>query len=418
MLVGGLGRGGQGIYALDVTDPTTFTEANAGSIVKWEFTDANSADLGYTYSQISVAKMANGKWAAIFGNGYNNSEADGAASTTGYASLFIVDIETGALIKKISTDVGSTTTPNGLASPSLVDTNSDFVVDYIYAGDLRGNVWKFNVTDANPTNWAVAYLNAGAPKPLFTTSGGANQPITTRVQVTTHPTGKDGYMIFFGTGKYVETGDNDPTGASTQAIYGIWDKHLSTHTTFTTADLVQQFISDQRSVSFTAPDPDDDPIVNVVRDFTDNAVDYATKLGWYVELKPQKVAGVTNTSNFGEKQVHNMLVRNGRIIVTSLLPSQNQCEFGGNSFTYQLDYTNGGLLSEPPFDLNGDNNFSADDTYVGGIQSDVGIIPTLSVISDGDREIAFGSGSSGDVEAITLNPGPNSIGRQSWRQVK
>ncbi|MGV3592522.1 MAG: pilus assembly protein, partial [Gammaproteobacteria bacterium] len=142
VLVGGLGRGGQGIYALDVTDPASFNENNASSLVLWEFTDADSADLGYTYSQISVAKMANGKWAAVFGNGYNNTEADGAASTTGYASLFIVDIETGELIRKIDTDVGSTTTPNGLASPALVDADQDFVVDYIYAGDLRGNMWK------------------------------------------------------------------------------------------------------------------------------------------------------------------------------------------------------------------------------------------------------------------------------------
>src|SRR5690606_7747939 len=65
ILVGGLGRGGQGIYALDVTDPASFSEANAGSIALWEFTDSDSADLGYTYSQISIAKMANGKWAAV-----------------------------------------------------------------------------------------------------------------------------------------------------------------------------------------------------------------------------------------------------------------------------------------------------------------------------------------------------------------
>ncbi|HEY0961775.1 MAG TPA: PilC/PilY family type IV pilus protein [Pseudomonadales bacterium] len=419
VLVGGLGRGGQGIYALDVTDPSTFSEANAASTVLWEFTDADSADLGYTYSQISIAKMANGKWAAVFGNGYNNTEADGAASTTGYASLFIVDIETGDLIRKIDTNAGSTTTPNGLASPALVDADQDFDVDYIYAGDLRGNVWKFDVTGSNPNTWKVAYTASGNPKPLFTTAGGSDQPITTRPVLTSHPTGRDGYMVYFGTGKYIETGDNDPTGAATQAFYGIWDKNLSSHTTFTAAnDLVQQFITNQRGVDFNEAGEDDEDKIHTVRDVSDNPVDYATKHGWFIQLLPQKVNNTANASNFGERQVTNALVRNGRVIFTTLLPSQNQCEFGGTSFTMQLDFTNGGLLGDPPFDLNADGTFSNDDTTVGGVQSKVGIIPTLSVIADGQQELAFGSGSSGDVESIRLNPGATSVGRQSWRQVK
>ncbi|MGH9904621.1 MAG: pilus assembly protein, partial [Pyrinomonadaceae bacterium] len=97
ILVGGLGAGGQGIYALDVTDPSNFSEGNASSIALWEFTDQHDKDLGYTFSQPQVAKMANGKWAVIFGNGYNNSESDGASttSTTGRAVLYILFIEQG-----------------------------------------------------------------------------------------------------------------------------------------------------------------------------------------------------------------------------------------------------------------------------------------------------------------------------------
>jgi type IV pilus assembly protein PilY1 len=418
VLVGGLGRGGQGIYALDVTDPANFTEANASTLALWEFTDADSADLGYTYSQISVAKMHNGKWAAVFGNGYNNTEADGAASTTGKAYLFIVDIETGDLIKKIDTGVGSTGTPNGLGSPALVDIDQDFVADYIYAGDLQGNMWKFDVTASNANSWDVAWKTGATPKALFTTGGGANQPITTRPVISAHPTGEDGYMVYFGTGKYLETGDNDPTGAQTQAFYGVWDKALSTLTAFTTANLVQQFITNQYGKGFDTDADGLDDADYTLRDVSDNAIDYATKLGWYMELKPQKVNGTANTSNFGEKQVSNALVRNGRVIFTTLIPSQNQCDFGGSSFIMELDFENGGLLDIPPFDLNGDNVFSSDDTYVGGSQSDVGIVPTLSIITDGDREIAFGSGSSGDVESIGLNAGANALGRQSWRQIK
>ena len=176
VLAGGLGGGGQGIYALDVTDPTQFDESNAASIALWEFDDGDDADLGYTYGRPQLAKMANGKWAAIFGNGYNNTVADGNASSTGHAVLYIVDIETGDLIKKIDTMAGASGTPNGLATPLLVDDNADLVVDYIYAGDLLGNLWKFDVDSSTVSDWDVPYKSGGVPVPLFTTEAG--QPIT------------------------------------------------------------------------------------------------------------------------------------------------------------------------------------------------------------------------------------------------
>jgi type IV pilus assembly protein PilY1 len=331
-----------------------------------------------------------------------------------------VDIETGDLIKKIDTEVGSTTTPNGLGSPAAIDTNGDYMVDLIYAGDLRGNLWKFDVSASNTNSWGVAYKTGSTPKPLFVTGGGANQPITTRPVISTHPTKQAGYMVYFGTGKYLETGDNDPTGANTQAFYGIWDKNLSSHTTFTTGDLVHQYITNQYSADFNTDDADgENDVTHTVRDVSDYAVDYATKLGWYMELKPQKVSNVANTSNFGEKQVANALVRDGKVIFSTLVPSQNQCDFGGNSFIMELDFENGGQLSDPPFDANGDGELDSEDTYIGGIESDVGIVGTLNVLLDGEGKLrAFGSGSGGDIGDFTLNPGANAIGRQSWRQIK
>ena len=250
VLVGGLNGGGQGIYALDVTYPaaatgvtnvsgwSTFSETNAASLVLWEFTDRDmnstsstntnfDADLGYTYSQPAIGKMANGKWAAIFGNGYNNTNADGAASTTGNAVLYVVDVQTGQLIKKFDTKKGmasspNTTTPNGLASPAIVDVDGDEIIDYIYAGDLQGNMWKFDVTNTNPSQWDSAYKSGSNPVPLFTAlMGSTPQPITERPEVGEHPEG--GYLVYFGTGKYIETGDNSGTGQTTQTFYGIWD---------------------------------------------------------------------------------------------------------------------------------------------------------------------------------------------------
>ena len=178
VLVGSLGQGGQGIFALDITDPTKFTESvtNASNLVLWEFNDADNAatttstdgdaDLGFTFSQPAVGRVCTtrtsgtctaSKWVAIFGNGYNNTDADGNASTTGVAYLYVVDIANGNLLAKLDTTVGLTATPNGLASPTIVDVDSDYYIDYAYAGDLQGNMWKFDFTGNSISAWKVAY---------------------------------------------------------------------------------------------------------------------------------------------------------------------------------------------------------------------------------------------------------------------
>ena len=162
----------------------------------------------------------------------------GNASSTGNAVLFIVDIETGALIKKIDTltgmaqDPAVTNTPNGLATVSPVDVDGDRIIDYIYGGDLFGNVWKFDVTDASAANWKVAY--GGNPLFVALDANGNRQPITASLEAGPHPTKKSGgafndggYMVYVGTGKYLESGDNAILGQQTQSFYGIWDPNLA-----------------------------------------------------------------------------------------------------------------------------------------------------------------------------------------------
>jgi len=415
VLVGGLGGGGQSVYALDVTNPDAFDEANAADLVLWEFDDTDDVDLGFTYGKPQIAKMANGRWAAVFGNGYNNTEADGNASGTGRAVLYVVDLETGALIRKLNTNAGAAATPNGLATPTLVDYNGDLVVDLIYAGDLLGNVWKFDVTDPNPAQWDSDYKSGANPRPLFTAE--ANQPITTQVQVTFHPDGLDGFMVYFGTGKYLETTDNQPLGQTTQAFYGIWDKNLASLTVFDSSDLVLQTINNQYAEEFDTDDDGSDDTSYILRELSDNDLDFASEMGWKLNLMPVLVEGAANASNFGERQVSNAVVRDGRVIFTTLIPCQSPCDFGGSSFEMQVNYRDGGALGFPAFDLNGDGVFDEVDTNAYGRMSDVGIVPTLSILSDADRDVAFGSGSSGDVDVFELNTGKTATGRQSWRQL-
>ena len=296
-----------------------------------------------------------------------------------------------------------------------MDYNGDLIVDLIYGGDLLGNVWKFDVSNADPAQWDSDYKSGANPRPLFTTQ--ANQPITTQVQVTFHPDGLDGFMVFFGTGKYLEVNDNQPLGQTTQAFYGIWDKNLPTLTVFDSTDLVQQTIDNQYAEAFDTDDDGSDDANYILRDMSDNDVDFASDMGWKLNLMPVQVEGAANASNFGERQVSNAVVRDGRVIFTTLIPSQQPCDFGGSSFVMQVNYRDGGALGFPAFDLNGDGVFDEVDTNASGRMSDVGIVPTLSILSDSDRDVAFGSGSSGDVDVFELNTGTTASGRQSWRQL-
>jgi type IV pilus assembly protein PilY1 len=457
VLVGTMRSADQSLFALDVTTPAGFTEANAGNIALWEFSDTDDADLGFVFGRVSIAKMANGKWAAIFGNGYNNSQADGNASTTGNAVLFILFLEEGTdgawtagEFIKIDTGAGSVATPNGLASAAPIDINGDIVVDFIYAGDLEGNMWKFDVTSTNPSNWKVDYNAGTTPLPLFTActdttcSPTNRQPITTRPEIGTHPAGEPGFVVYFGTGKYVETNDNSILSQKTQSFYGVWDKNESTLTAFDRSDLLEQTIVEEINQTFdtngdgvadspvTARISSDNQIIWHTGTGTPSGSPATTHLGWRLDLFNTNKGA--STANFGERQVSDAILRNGRIIFTTLLPSTDPCTFGGSGFLMEVDAADGGRLPESPFDFNLDDGFDEDDKInstidangdgiadlipASGKKSDVGMITTPTILSDGNRELKFASGSTGGIDSTVENPGPGTTGRQSWKQLR
>jgi type IV pilus assembly protein PilY1 len=410
VLVSGLRKGGQGYFALDVTNPTTFSESNANKLVLWEFTDAHDADLGYSFSQPSIVRMANGKWAAIFGNGYNNSEADGTASTTGRGVLYILFLDMGldgvwtlgTDYIKLSTGVGDTVTPNGLATAAPIDLDGDFTVEYIYAGDLRGNIWRFDVRDTNPSNWTTPTL-------IFTAKNAANdlQPITTRLEVGTHPNNINdpaagGVLVYFGTGKYLENSDNTSASFQTQTFYGIWDKLAATPSLIARSSLLQQTVLVETGGH---------------RVTSNTAIDWTTHLGWFLDLPTS-----------GERVVSNPILRNKRIIFTTLIPNTQVCSFGGTSWLMELNAHDGARLANSPFDFTHDDLFddadkitvSIDGTEqkvaVSGVQSDQGILPSPTVLASGATEIKYNSGSAGGIFVTTEDPGAGAKGRLAWRE--
>lgn len=412
ILVGGLGAGGQGFYALDVTNPSNFSEGNAANIVKWEFTDLDDNDLGLTYSRPSIVRLANEKWAAVFGNGYNNTASDGNVSSTGNAVLFIVDIETGTLIKKFDTEVGMAEDPlalgrpNGLATPSVIDVNGDSVADYIYVGDLFGNLWKIDVQAANPSQWGFAHKQGNTPVPLFVAKDAANnpQPITGTITASRIGGGLNQYQIYFGTGKYFETGDN--LDQSIQSFYAIRDDGSST---VGRNDLLEQtIISEPGDFRITSNNP-----------FIANS-----HKGWYLDL-------VVGGLPVGERVISDPIYRQGKIIFTTIVPDSDPCEYGGTSWLMELDALGGSRLPFTPFDINNDGQFNNNDLVdytdnegntqqevASGMKSTVGLVSTPVILNAGNKEYKYMPGSSGNVHTVGENPGSNVTGRQSWRQIK
>jgi type IV pilus assembly protein PilY1 len=461
-LAGTLGAGGHGVFMLDVTTPSSFAEGSASSIVKWEFTDADDADLGNSPGTPLIRRMANGKWAVIVSGGYNNSAADGAASTTGRGVIFILFTSgptgtngawtPGVDYIKIDTLAGSVGTPNGLAQPFSADINTDGIIDFLYAGDLLGNLWKFDVRSTTAANWTSATNRVV----LFQARDASSnvQPITAQAEGTSHVTGT-GFMINFGTGKYLENTDVSPPGAAylTQTYYGIWDKNdgatVSVQTTATRAELMQQQVL--ASVSTTAG------TARVVSDNQPNWTNAGSPplhKGWYLDFPSNSPPTITPST--GERAVFAPAVINGRLIFTTLVPSTASCSSGGQSFLMVLDNMTGGRFVQSPFDTSGDGTINSSDlvTYGGssvavsgmatGIGSTGGIAGTPTVIKAGTGAggtvstsgqyaggttgsvstmgissywEAYLSLSSASVANVLLDLGSNSLGRLSWREI-
>ncbi len=421
MVVGGLGHGGKGYFALDVSDPDgsnnpalAFNETNAGNIAQWEFTDAATPDdMGFSYNKPTIAKMHDGSWAAIFGNGYNSVNEN--------AVLYIIDIETAAIIKKF--DLGGNPA-NGLFTPAVIDSDGDFIADYIYAGDLKGNMWKIDVTATNSNSWKVFYRTGGTDKPLFQArdGGGSIQPITERPEIGLHPDGEDGFMVYFGTGKYLEDGDKTPKATPVHTFYGIWDENPTSGNLGggkSAAVLRNDLLAQSLSNALVGSVP--------VREVTDNAIrwrpDATTPdhLGWRVDLDL-----VT-----GEMSVSNPVLVGGelpRIIFTTLIPeTAASCAFGGTSWLMELNPINGGRFPEAVFDINGDGVFDDKDLIGGtggippsGVNPNIGILPEPVVIQDtANNKIIKGlSGSTGAIQTNAQKGSGGKQGRQGWRQLR
>ncbi|MBT0571729.1 pilus assembly protein [Curvibacter sp. CHRR-16] len=238
VLIGGLGKGGKGFYAIDVTNPgfvssttssssgsttttTTVTktltdgawtsEANIAAKILWEFpksTDTTTiARMGYSYGAPTVVKTAKYGWVVIFTSGYNNSDGQGY--------FFFVNPRNGELLETVATTQGSTTAPLNLAhADAYIPNHTDFTADALYGGDMQGNVWRVDLTTTSS-----AY-SAPTRMARLTNAAGDSQPVTTRPLIEANPTTGKRYVVL-GTGRLLA--DSDVKSSSLQSIYSLYD---------------------------------------------------------------------------------------------------------------------------------------------------------------------------------------------------
>jgi Tfp pilus tip-associated adhesin PilY1 len=547
ILVGGLGKGGRGYYALDISDPSSIvTENNLASVALWEYPnprvmrvsdarcsseggpidittavahgfsvgdtveisgvhsvangtttvknvssatqfrlnkncddeegsiyggsggtateiDASWADIGFSFSKPAIVNSRAG-YIVMFGNGYN--------SDTGIAKLIILDLFTGDLLKSINTQAG---TCNGLSSPTPIDVDFDGLVDYVYAGDLNGNLWKFDLTDASASNWDVAYKGAPYtngvgtnPEPLFQARSpeGVPQPITAKPDVmdwcTTH-----GYMVTFGTGKWM--GGFDYTNKTTQTLYGIWDygdddddsEYLGVFDRGATPQLSNQLDSVILLEQTIMPcDPllatcDGDfwvfynQTLRVLTDNMDSIVNPWATTSLYngglncgdgegiaecdpnsqgAKPDPVKLAGwYFDLPLSGERSVSDALIREGRVIFVPYIPEDSPCGAGGDSVVMEMDACTGGQTLKPQFDINEDGIIDENDFINVGTAGDPILVAPSGLKSEGklqppailrvpgtDKERKYFSSSRGKI--VTVDEKAVTLGITYWQE--
>lgn len=313
LLAGGLGAGARGLYALDVSNPSPASETEAAAMARFEISDttAGFGNIGYVHAAPQIVKLNDGRTALLVANG--------VASATGVSSLFVIDALSGARLAEIAAGSGP---DNGLGGLAAVDRDGNGTVDVVYAGDLKGTLWKFDLSASGLPSSATA---------LFTPAAGTARPITVAPSVMQHPLG--GLFINFGTGQAYEPADLTHTGA--EYVYGIWDSPRATATSLVTPTLATESVT---VASVTTP----------YRVASASTVNYgAGARGWRVAL------------GNGERVIGgDTLTDSGRYVITTSIPNSGSTQ---GAWLLQLDALTGGRPSQPFFDVNGDGQISRQD---------------------------------------------------------
>lgn len=437
---------GGDIFALDITNPGNFSEANAASVVIGDWgpngspmpcatspsTSCSAAllsNLGNTYGTPIIRRLHDGNWGVIFGNGLN--------SPTGTAGIYIMEVSaTGAItFRFLDTGYGPSQDPlrvapnpgskNGIAYVSSADLDGDHVTDYVYAGDRFGNLWRFDLTSNNAANWAAG------TSPIFSTPGG--QPITTRVTVTSALSGNNPgrVMLDFGTGQQLSQTLTSPAtyASGTQTIYGIWDWNMSAWNalgsvqyssltapqTITTAKLVTQTATD---VNVTDSNGN---VTGRYRTVTQNKICWAGSATCIPGTSNTQFGWQLNLPDSGEQIIYSPTTAYGLFIVNTTIPAANQALSCSNlpptGYTMAIAADTGGAPTSSFFATATNNYVSANGAIVAGIG--LSAVGTPSFVSAMTKPYMVNQTSSGVGTVTQVNAGAAGTGqRLNWIKLR
>jgi type IV pilus assembly protein PilY1 len=318
ILASGMGGGSQGVFALDVTIPEQF-ERGWGAL--WEFTDTDDADIGNVVGAPLIAKFkvktikgaASYRDFVVVVGGLNNYRDDGAGKFNPQApgALFLLALDKtksepwkiGSNYFKFSIPIGDKTLANGLVAPALTLAD-DGAVNYVYSGDLQGNLWRFDFSGSAP--WPGA-LGGASAKPLFIAKDeqGNRQAITQKVQVVYAPYG--GYMVLFGTGKFMEAMDLDGTRYKRQSFYGILD--VLDGKTVTRGQLSERRLVQANSGTSA---------LEIRASESKYGIPTNGDKGWYFDF--------LDSDKTGERSISSALVNDTNLFFNTLIPNVDPCE--------------------------------------------------------------------------------------------
>lgn len=348
ILVGGLGKGGQGYYAIDITDPSSWTsESIVSSKVLWEFTNAH---MGYTFGDPIVVKTPEFGWTVILPSGYNNDDGKGY--------FFFINPRTGALLKTIATPEGSTTAPINLANiQAFVPSYRDFTADTLYAGDLQGNIWRIDLTSSSQTTSSGTGATTSSSYDYtiikfahLTASDGTAQPVTTKPLVEVDSSSGKRYVLV-GTGQLLS--DNDVSSTQRQSLYAIIDGTKSAGKFYNSNITTVSGLTTTTRSGIALPTWDNDsnastPNVAVTFPVTRSHLvantnllsgissSVAKPMGWYFDLSIDTASGIAERIN-----IQPAASTNGIIAFAANLPNGNVCSPAGSSKIYAINFSSG-----------------------------------------------------------------------------
>ena len=447
-LVGGLGAGGNtsgvigdktsvatgAIYALDITTPGNFSESNASSLVVGEWNSSNLScigdtasvmckdNLGSTYGTPIIRRLHDGNWAVIFGNGLN--------SKSGKAGIFVMTVDQTSGAKSFrflnagtnsgpTTSTGTITARNGISHVTAADLDGDHISDYLYAGDVFGSVWRFDLTSATASSWAVR--NA----PIFSTG---SLPITTRLTVTSAIASSTTprLMLSFGTGQVLpQTLTSSATPAvGVHSMFGIWDADMNDWNTKS----VTKFLSRTGATTVSANNLRSQTATTVsytngnisgVRTVTQNAVCWQdstacisgnTQYGWTLALPGNK-----------EQILYSPIISDGLLLVNTTLPAVEQvlsCDVQpASGFTMAISPDTG---APPKFSYFGDATNGVV-TVGGAVVAGIGLsgVGSPSIVSTNTKKYLATQTVTGTGSVTQVNPGANGKGsRVTWVKLR